>query len=226
MHGQRCSSETEECENTAHKGMTPAAQEEELVTIFADPDAYNTKHLLNMPWKFFYTRPMRDWGAGVVYLNTVDTLEDFVIFLKRLDLVGLEQYYAINLFREHSKPEWEDKTNKEGSRTRITVTNPEESSSIFWAAAVLAVGESFGKTGAYVNGVRIECKGDFRRVELWYSKDIRKQDVEEIHRALERETKVRIKPTDFCLHVDPRRRPRRDDKSRPRNFEKDTPYGK
>lgn len=154
-------------------------ENEQIITIFDNKENYNAKHKLNTAWNFFYTRPSKNWEEGVVFLGSVETIEDFFIFYKKLSIKQMSNLYAVNLFRKHSKPLWEHETNKGCQRTKLSVVGKKEDV-LFLKVALMCIGEVFGKTGLKINGIKVEKKEKGNRVEIWYAKDIKDTEIDQI----------------------------------------------
>lgn len=200
-------------------------EHEHEITIFRDRERYNTKHKLNSTWGFFYTRPSKNWEEGVIFLGNIETIEDFFLSYRKLPIDEMKPFYAVNLFREHSKPLWEHSSNEGCQKTKINVLGKNENK-IFLKISLMFTGEVFGEIGLKVNGIKIEKKEKESRVEIWYGKNITEKEINEIITTIKKEIGSMIRETLTHPHVSQKKSYHKDSykKGNLKSFE-DKPYG-
>lgn len=132
----------------------------------APSQAELVKHPLQHQWTLWYYEPDRNksWEDNQNKVSTFNTVEDFwslFTHIKQPSEVKIGSDYS--LFKEHIRPMWEDKANKNGGRWMITlVKNQRPELDRYWIDTVLClIGEAFDSfddvCGAVVN---IRAKGD------------------------------------------------------------------
>ncbi|XP_070497531.1 eukaryotic translation initiation factor 4E1 isoform X2 [Chironomus tepperi] len=154
----------------------------------APSQAELVKHPLQHSWTLWYFEPDRNksWEDNQNKVSTFNTVEDFwslFTHIKQPSEVKIGSDYS--LFKEHIRPMWEDKANKNGGRWMITlVKNQRPELDRYWIDTVLClIGEAFDSfddvCGAVVN---IRAKGD--KIAVWTGNSNNKDAVMEIGRKL------------------------------------------
>lgn len=166
------------------------------------------KHPLQHQWTLWYYEPdkSKSWEDNQNLVSTFNTVEDFwslFTHIKQPSEVKIGSDYS--LFKEHIRPMWEDKANKNGGRWMITlartqrpeldrywidtVKNDQYFSCQLWLSLRISlqvlclIGEAFDNyddiCGAVVN---IRARGD--RIAVWTANYNNKESIMEIGQKL------------------------------------------
>lgn len=159
------------------------------------------KNPLNRKWKLWYLKPSKggDWGANLVPVTTVGTVEDFWALINHIELpsnLAIGSDYS--LFRDEIKPMWEDKANYNGGRWLMTFEKQARGklddswlevvsclllknvlhfffnivpffSILFFLQLLCLIGEAFDDESEQVCGAVVNVRGRMTKISIWTS---------------------------------------------------------
>ncbi|XP_015795985.1 eukaryotic translation initiation factor 4E-like [Tetranychus urticae] len=132
------------------------------------------KNPLNSKWKLWYLKPSKggDWGANLVPVTTVGTVEDFWALINHIELPSnLAVGSDYSLFRESIKPMWEDKGNYNGGRWLMTFDKQARGKlDDSWLEVLLClIGEAFDDESDQVCGAVVNVRSRMTKISIWTS---------------------------------------------------------
>ncbi|GAU90988.1 hypothetical protein RvY_03327 [Ramazzottius varieornatus] len=157
------------------KEMGPGAAD-----VTTELDESQITHPLATSWTFYYLDPdeaRKDWSRANRDVLSFDTVEDFwALYHHITPLSQLRKGSDYSLFRggkadmDRIKPAWEDKQNRLGGAWKIAFEVRQVGprvDDIFRELLMICVGEHFGETGEYVNGVVASARAKQFRFGIW-----------------------------------------------------------
>ncbi|KAJ3003156.1 hypothetical protein HKX48_001926 [Thoreauomyces humboldtii] len=153
-----------------------------LTTVFDDPNRFNAKHPLQNSWTLWFDNPQKrtgpqNWEKSLKNLITFDTVEDFWgVYNNVVNASQLGHGSNYHLFKEGTRPMWEDPENKDGGKWVYTVPKAKNAGlDQNWLFTMLAcVGESFPASDE-ICGAVISLRKQANRIALW-TKDALNED--------------------------------------------------
>lgn len=106
----------------AASGEEKVKQQQQLATVFVNPQAFTVKHPLATQWSLWYDSPGRkstakNWHDNLKQIITISTVEDFWCVMNNIPSVSeLAVGSNYHLFRDGVRPTWEDEGNKQGGK--------------------------------------------------------------------------------------------------------------
>lgn len=158
------------------------------------PEALLIKHPLQHKWTlwFFRNNQNRTWEQNLCEITSFDTVEDFWALFNHIEVVsklGIGCDYC--LFKEGTKPMWEDDRNKHGGRWLISLTKNQRGSDLDWLwleTLLCLIGEAFDDLSEEICGCVINIRRNGSKISVW-TRDARK---EEYNKKIGRKLKERL----------------------------------
>ncbi|KAL1956081.1 hypothetical protein VTO42DRAFT_7676 [Malbranchea cinnamomea] len=157
---------------------TTAAEEmknNEVVTVFHDPNNFNVKHPLMHNWTLWFTKPPSGKGDNwndllkeVVTFNSVEEFWGIYNNITPTTELGLKADY--HLFKKGVRPEWEDPQNKHGGKWSYSFKDKKTTdiNELWLHTQLAAIGETLENEGDNeVMGVVVNVRKGFYRVGVW-----------------------------------------------------------
>jgi len=156
-----------------------SAESQQIVS----PQTISLKNPLENSWSFWFFKneKQKEWKENLVFITTVDFVEDFWGVYNHLQPVSkLNQGCDYMFFKKDIQPMWEDAQNRDGGRWVINIDKKSRASLLdsYWLNTLLAlIGDQFFDDSPSVNGayINIRSKGD--RLSLW-TKTARDNDLQ------------------------------------------------
>ncbi|KAH8690077.1 cap binding protein [Talaromyces proteolyticus] len=147
----------------------------EIVTVFHDPENFNVKHPLMHEWTLWFTKPPSgkgdNWNDLLKEVVTFSSVEEFWGIYNNISPtseLGLKADY--HLFKKGIRPEWEDQQNKHGGKWSYSFKDKRAVpiDELWLHAQLAAIGETLeNDDDNEVMGVVVNVRKGFYRVGLW-----------------------------------------------------------
>ncbi|KAF2229759.1 eukaryotic translation initiation factor 4E [Viridothelium virens] len=160
---------------TEMNGEPEKMPNEQIVTVFDDPEHFNVKHPLANNWTLWFTKPPSgkgdNWNELLKEVISFDSVEDFWGIYNNItstSQLALKSDY--HLFKTGVRPEWEDPQNKHGGKWAYQF---KEKKAVdidhAWLDVMLgAIGETLeDEDDGEVMGVVVNVRKGFYRIGLW-----------------------------------------------------------
>ncbi|GAB6028392.1 Eukaryotic translation initiation factor 4E type 2 [Chamberlinius hualienensis] len=160
------------------EGSTESSKETTLTEDCLPPQAL-IKHPLQNTWTlwFFRNNQNRTWEQNLCEITSFDTVEDFWALYNHIELVsrlGIGCDYC--LFKQGTKPMWEDDRNKHGGRWLISLSKSQREIDWFWLETLLClIGEAFDEVGDEICGCVINVRRGGTKISVW-TRDAQKEE--------------------------------------------------
>lgn len=166
------------------KQIEQVTQNASDLSIVSPTSNLNMKYPLENSWSFWFFKNEKsnDWKDNLVFITTVDFVEDFWGVYNHLQPVSkLNQGCDYMFFKKDIQPMWEDEHNRDGGRWLYSISknNRNQSIDVYWLNTLLAlIGDQFLDDSPYVNGAYINIRGKGDKLSLW-TKTARDQDLQQ-----------------------------------------------
>jgi translation initiation factor 4E len=154
---------------------TAPSGENEIVTVFHDPENFNVKHPLMNEWTLWFTKPPSgkgdNWNDLLKEVVTFSSVEEFWGIYNNItptSELGLKADY--HLFKKGIRPEWEDQQNKHGGKWSYSFKDKRAVpiDELWLHAQLAAIGETLeNDDDKEVMGVVVNVRKGFYRIGLW-----------------------------------------------------------
>ncbi|KAI9695213.1 MAG: eukaryotic translation initiation factor 4E [Bogoriella megaspora] len=149
--------------------------DQQIVTVFHDPEHFNVKHPLANQWTLWFTKPPSgkgdNWNELLKEVISFDSVEDFWGIYNNItptSQLALKSDY--HLFKTGVRPEWEDPQNKHGGKWAYQFKEKKQVDiDHAWLDVMLgAIGETLeDEDDGEVMGVVVNVRKGFYRIGLW-----------------------------------------------------------
>lgn len=133
----------------------------------------NVKFPLENSWSFWFYKneKSKEWKDNLVFITTVDFVEDFWAVYNHLQPVSkLSAGCDYMFFKKDIQPMWEDPLNRDGGRWLLNLDkkNRQTAIDVYWLNTLLGlIGDQFLDESQCVNGACINLRAKLDKICLW-----------------------------------------------------------
>lgn len=127
---------------------------------------------LEYPYGIWFShRPRKqatEYEDGLQFIGSVATVQEFWRYWNAMDLLRLEKFASLSVFKQPIKPMWEDEGNKNGGRWVLNVADHAAAAGLYTKLALALIAGYF-ECSSSLCGVTFSVKPTGSQLALWHA---------------------------------------------------------